>query len=417
MLNHAIKVIWNRRRANLLVVIEIAAAFVVTFVLAAIAMDLWTNYRRPLGFDYENVWQVSVNQKDAGGFAFLGLSTDDVSGTVADVSSVLDSLPRTVTVEPIMVPPFMGIRWNDSLGADANSTILTNVNRATGEALKAIGVTLVEGRWFGPEDEGQDYRAVLVNRTFAERAFGPGESPVGRQINFPDPDYPYDQLPETQAREALREKRVVGVIDDFRQWGEFVESTPYAIQRYENEDARGANFNLLLKVSPGTEAGFEEDIISSVESVAPGWTAAVVPWAQIRASTHAETLLPLKVASTIAAFFLALVVMGLIGVLWQEVVRRTQEIGLRRALGANAATVRRQIQLETLIVSSLGILIGIVIAIQFPLLEILDAVDWSSAAPGIVLAGALILVLSVLGALYPSWLASRREPADALRYE
>jgi ABC-type antimicrobial peptide transport system permease subunit len=70
-----------------------------------------------------------------------------------------------------------------------------------------------------------------------------------------------------------------------------------------------------------------------------------------------------------------------------------------------------------LIVGAFGILIGAAIAIQFPLLELVERIDWQSAAVAIVLAAVLISALVALGALYPSWLASRREPADALRYE
>jgi putative ABC transport system permease protein len=173
----------------------------------------------------------------------------------------------------------------------------------------------------------------------------------------------------------------------------------------------------MLKVAPGTDAGFEEDIVAAIASVAPGWVAEVTPWTQLREDRHRTTLLPLKVAATLAAFFIALVVMGLIGVLWQDVVRRTQEIGLRRALGAGAGAVRRQIQLEMLVIGAFGILIGVVVAIQFPLLALVERIDWASAVPGLALAAALILALVALGALYPSWLASRREPADALRYE
>jgi putative ABC transport system permease protein len=129
-------------------------------------------------------------------------------------------------------------------------------------------------------------------------------------------------------------------------------------------------------------------------------------------------LVALNAGATLAAFFIALVVMGLIGVLWQDVVRRTQEIGLRRALGASAASVRRQIQLETLVIGAFGILIGGVIAIQFPLLElIVPFIDWASSIPALALSAVAILILVLLSALYPSWLASRREPADALRYE
>jgi len=417
MLEHVVKLVWNRRRANALVMVEIAAAFVVTFVLAALVVNLWNNYRQPLGFEYENVWSVSVSKQDGGGFGMFAFGSDNVSDTLSDVTTALRSLPGVRAVEPIALPPFVGLRWNGPFGADADNTFLGNINRTTTEALQNIGVELIDGRWFEPSDEGRNFRPALVNRAFVERAFGSSADALGRQISFPDPNFPYDQVPESQAREMQRYARVVGVIDDFRQWGEFESSRPYVIQMYEPTDARGATFTLLVRVEPGTQAGYEEDVIANVESIAPGWTAAIRPWAQLRAETHSNTLLPIKVASTIATFFLALVVMGLIGVLWQEVVRRTQEIGLRRALGATATTVRRQIQLEMIVVGACGILVGGVIAVQFPLLDILDDIDWTAALAALILAAVLILILVVLGALYPSWLAARREPADALRYE
>jgi putative ABC transport system permease protein len=189
------------------------------------------------------------------------------------------------------------------------------------------------------------------------------------------------------------------------------------IERHEPSDEWGPSFTLLLKTVPGTDVVFAEQVIETIESIAPGWVASVTSWEQLRESRLRLVLLPLRAGALIALFLIALVVMGVIGVLWQDVVRRTQEIGLRRALGAGAGAVRRQIQLEMLMVSAFGIGIGAVIAIQFPLLELTGVIDWSSAIPAFVLSVAAIFILVLLGALYPSWLASRREPADALRYE
>jgi putative ABC transport system permease protein len=284
--------------------------------------------------------------------------------------------------------------------------------------LQAIGVDLIAGRWFGPEDEGQAYRAVLVNRAFAERGFGLSAEAVGQRI-----DRPAVRLVSGGGiEEAQRELRIVGVIEEFRQGGEFTQIPYVAIERWEgpqgDERTRVARFELLLKTVPGTDLSFGEQIVETIASVAPDWTASVTSWEQIRTSFTGDMLVALNAGATLAAFFIALVVMGLIGVLWQDVVRRTQEIGLRRALGASAASVRRQIQLETLVIGAFGILIGGVIAIQFPLLElIVPFIDWASSIPALALSAVAILILVLLSALYPSWLASRREPADALRYE
>ena len=407
MFRHALKLIWNRRRASRLVVIEIAAAFVITFFLTAIAIDLVSNYRRPLGFDYEDVLSVTVQNQELAGNPFdvvASLSRESYSGTLEDVLAALRALPRTETVAPILGAPYGGSRTS------LNLLLRPTLNRTTAEALPAIGVDLVAGRWFGPEDEGQAYRAVLVNRAYAEQAFGSDAEAVGQRIDRPNEA----QREQTQ---TLREVRIVGVIEDFRQNGEFSATTPYVIERHEPDDERGPSFTLLLKTVPGTDAGFGEQIVETIESVAPGWLASVTSWEQLRASRLRSTLLPLKAGATIAALFIALVVMGLIGVLWQDVVRRTQEIGLRRALGAGAASVRRQIQLEMLVIGGFGILIGVGVAIQFPLLELIGRIDWASSLPALALSAAAILILVLLGALYPSWLASRREPADALRYE
>lgn len=404
MFRHALKLVWNRRRASRLVVVEIAAAFVITFVLTAIAVDLVGNYRRPLGFDYEDVVDVTVRTRELAGNPTdiaARLSRESYSGTLEDVLSALRALPQTETVAPILSTPY-----GEAFRSSFTMLLRPRVNRTTAEALQAIGVELVAGRWFGPEDEGQAYRAVLVNRTYAEQAFGSDAAAVGQRI-----DRPNELLGET---ESSREVRIVGVIEDFRQGGEFSASTPYVIERHETADEWGSSFTLLLKTVPGTDASFGEQIVETIESVAPGWLASATPWAQLRTSRLRLTLLPLKAGATVAAFFIALVVMGLIGVLWQDVVRRTQEIGLRRAVGAGAAAVRRQIQLETLVVGAFGILIGGVIAIQLPLLGLND---WASSVPALAISAGAILILVVLGAQYPSWLASRRAPADALRYE
>lgn len=416
MFKHALKLIWNRRRETRLVVVEIAAAFVITFLLTAFAAALTRSYHRPMGFDYENVLSVTVQKREA---ADIDGGEGGYSGVLADVLLALRALPRTEIVEPIRGAPY-----GASFGA-FYSGLDVRTNQTTAEALQAIGVELVAGRWFGPEDEGQAYSAVLANRALAERAFGSTAGAVGQRLEVPNLRRASGTATiittEEQLREILREVRIVGVIEEFRQGGEFFAWTSYvAIEHWSGEpgDERpGAGFTLMLKTVPGTDLGFGEQIVATVESVAPDWAASVTPWEQLRASQLRDFLLPFQAGALIAAFFIALVIMGLIGVLWQDVVRRTQEIGLRRALGAGAASVRRQIQLEALVIGAVGILIGAIIAIQFPLLNFNALVDWASSFLALALAAAAIMILVLLGALYPSWLASRREPADALRYE
>jgi putative ABC transport system permease protein len=225
-----------------------------------------------------------------------------------------------------------------------------------------------------------------------------------------------DQLPAFFRREV----RIVGVVQNFRM-SDLADEGPMVISQYELEQAPQNAVehpnNLFVKVAAGTPADFEKEIVERIRSIAPDWQPLVRPWFENRARTHSRVLMPVMVGGMLVAFVLVMVVLGLVGVVWQGVVRRTQEIGLRRAVGASASHVRRQIAIETLVSAVAGVAIGTLLAIQFPLLGLVEQIDWVSAVPGLLLSAALILILVSIGALYPGWVASRREPADALRYE
>jgi putative ABC transport system permease protein len=128
--------------------------------------------------------------------------------------------------------------------------------------------------------------------------------------------------------------------------------------------------------------------------------------------------MPLAVLSVVAAFLLAMVAFGLFGVLWQNTTRRIPEIGLRRALGAPAGAIYRQIIAEQLLLSTGAMLAGLVLLVQLPLTGMLgEQLDWPIFICAAGLSMGLIYLLSLLCSLYPGWHASRMTPTSALRYE
>lgn len=409
MLEHVLRLLWNRRRANRLVIIEVAAAFLVVFVVCALALHAWGNYRRPLGFTYENTWRVAVSEP---GNPQPGKKIERRRETLDDILAAVRRIPGVIAAHSITSTPFSEGGAVALLGREG-VTIVTMHNTMSGGAARDLGVRVLEGQSFGPQDEGQDYQAALVNREFVRLAFD-GVSPVGRRIN-PVSQEELSRLPPKEARYRMREVRVVGVIDDFRQHGELSERMPYVIYSPVRDGVVATD--LFVKVPGGTDRRLEERIVATVKSVASGYSATVTPWGELRATNHLRTLLPLRIGATLATFLLAMVALGLIGIVWQDVVRRTQEIGVRRAAGASARAVRAQILLEMLAVGCAGIVIGSLVAIQFPLLTIVRQIDWAAALPALGLSAVLILLLAAAAALYPALLASRREPADALRYE
>lgn len=112
-----------------------------------------------------------------------------------------------------------------------------------------------------------------------------------------------------------------------------------------------------------------------------------------------------------------MVAMGLFGVLWQNVTARTQEIGLRRALGSTALQIHRQIITELMVVSFFGVSIAALILVQFPLLGIFSELNWGLFGSAFLLALVLMTLLSIICAFYPGKIATNYSPAEALHYE
>jgi putative ABC transport system permease protein len=174
--------------------------------------------------------------------------------------------------------------------------------------------------------------------------------------------------------------------------------------------------NLLVRVRPGTTAEFEEKLDKRLQGVAKEWSFDIQPLVQKRESALKILLAPVIAAGVIAASLMLMVGLGLVGVLWQNVTQRTREIGLRRAKGATLQHVYKQILGELFVLTSIGLIIGIIVVVQFPLLDLIG-IEAKVFGFGLVVSLALIYALTLAAGLYPSWLATKVQPAEALHYE
>jgi len=123
------------------------------------------------------------------------------------------------------------------------------------------------------------------------------------------------------------------------------------------------------------------------------------------------------IMATVVGFLLVMVAMGLFGVLWQNINSRTQEIGLRRALGASATSIRAQIISELFVLALFAMAITFFILIQVPMLQLIDSVTWSNFWMSTIGSVSVMTLIVILCALYPSSTAIKLAPATALHYE
>jgi putative ABC transport system permease protein len=404
MTRHLFKLVWNRKRANALIILEIFFSFLVLFAVITLGIFFWDNARQPLGYSWQNVWKVSVDMK-AG--SFLGVPQDDPM--VVSRLQRLERLLREIeALEPVEVAAAAMVSPYDRGGWTQNQTIggrqvEMEANLVTDGFADVMGLEVVAGRWFREDDGAQAWDPVVIDRDLAREVFG-DEDPVGRTFGEPAP--------------TERPRRVVGVVREFRKGGELSARTSFLFQRLALDAPSWAEpRDVLLRVRPGTPAAFEEEVSALLQAVAPDWSFRIKPLSQLREASFREMLSPLVSGGVVAFFLLLMVGLGLIGVLWQNLLQRTREIGLRRAVGASRSAVRRQVVLEQLVLTTLGIALGVVLVVQLPLLDFLGALRGGVFAAGLLAAVGAIYLLSAACALYPCLLASQAQPAEALRYE
>jgi putative ABC transport system permease protein len=210
----------------------------------------------------------------------------------------------------------------------------------------------------------------------------------------------------------------VGIVEAFRNKGPFMTPTNFVIARFAPHTSQSRVRTILLKVAPGTPRAFETKLNQRLKAVRNDWSYEIAPLTAMRATLLKEQLVPMAVVAVIAAFMLLMVAFGLFGVLWQNTTRRIPEIGLRRALGASAGSIYRQIVFEQLLLCSLAIAAALLLLVQLPLTGALgDTLNWPVFAGAALLSMAVIYLLSLACSLYPGWRASRLDPAAALHYE
>jgi len=395
VIRHLLKLVWNRKRANALIVAEMFFSFLVVFGVLTAAVNVWQGWRQPIGFDWRNVLDVSIRSEER---AERRASPE----AHAQMMRLIDEVRRMPEVEAAaltLTPPYSFSTAESSVDWHGRQ-VLYLFDNVTDDFDKAMRVNLLRGRWFSAADDASKDQAVVIDTNLARELFG-DKDPIGQKID-----------------EEQRALRIVGVIAPYRKDGETTAPAKMMFQRYASDGSYGImGSDLLVRVRPGTSPAFEEELAIRMQQVAPKMSFSVRPMDQMRARMTRLRLAPLVILGVLGAFLISMVALGLTGVLWQNVTSRTRELGLRRAMGATGANVNRQVLAEIALLATFALIAGAIVVLQLPILGAFSYVTKSSFTIGFASALATIYALTVLCGLYPSWLASRLQPADALRYE
>ena len=395
----------GRRVRNLLAVVEVAVALVLLVGAGLLARSFAAIARTDLGFNPRNVLVLQLDlprqryTEDQRIVQFYQQLSERVAAmpgvrSVGLGSSVLlGRLPNssTLIVEGRPVP-------RDAVNIPVPYDTVTNGYFAT------LGIPLTRGRLFGPEDTPTAPSRVVVNEAFVRRFF-PAEEPLGKRVTFNGPQ-----------DKNIQWYTIVGVVADTRRGG--VDRPAWAELYFPLTQSADPRLMVLMRTAgdPISVARAAQEQVWAIDAGQP--VASVRTLEEIVARVQANrrfTMLLLGVFATVA---LVLATVGIYGVIAYSTAQRTQEIGIRVALGAARSDVLRMVLSDGLRIGVLGSVIGIAAAAAMSRLlsGLLFGVSPHDPLTFVVLPAALLIV-AALASLIPARRALAIEPVRALRAE
>ncbi len=271
---------------------------------------------------------------------------------------------------------------------------------------RAMGIPLQRGRVFDTRDSAESTPVFLVNRRLAEQ-FWPGEDPTGKRLKVGPADSPNPWV------------TIIGVVGDVRQAGLYGEQlaelyAPYAQERRSWMSPR----DLVVRTSgdAASVAGAVREAVWKVDKDQP--VSNVRTMDEVFAAAVSRERFQTLLLALFAALALVLACVGLYGVISYAVARRTHEIGVRMALGAQPGDVLRLVLRQGMTLTFAGLVFGIAgaLAVTRVMTDLLFGVTATDAVTFISV-GALLIVVAFLACYVPARRATKVDPLIALRYE
>lgn len=400
----------HNRLQNMLIVGEVALALVLLVCAGLMTKGFQRLQGTELGFETQRIFTVRMSTRGE------RYSTDEaVNNLASEVRAQIAALPgvRSVSIEGPHLPAedWMGMGFTREDRPETESMIPAVVHYVTPGYFETLGITLRHGRPIQAVDTADTPWVMVINQSMAD-ALWPGQSPIGKRL-LPGP-----RIPENKNEWTT----VVGVVPDVQHSGLIRDEERPAFNVYQpltqKVPRRPATLGLLVRTE-GDPADVTTQVLARLEKIAPELP--VYDPLPLEDRLEAQTLQNrsfVLLMSLFALFALALAAVGVYGVVSYSVANRTQEIGVRMALGAQLRDVLRLVVGQGGRLALVGVALGLLLAaLVTPVLQ-----TWLygvSPLDKVILAGMSLLLLGVaVAASYiPARRAAKVAPFQALRLE
>jgi putative ABC transport system permease protein len=284
------------------------------------------------------------------------------------------------------------------LGAEA----VADVRVVSRDFFKAMSIPLLKGRLFNEDDPADSQNRVVINQALAEKYF-PGEDPLGRKIRL--------------YWDNERDDEIIGVVGDVRHAG--LDEAARAMTYWPYPRFSYPGMTIAVRTLGGDPHAVAKTVIALVREQDPALAVADVrTMGEIVSDSVAERRITMLLLAVFAAAALLLAAVGIYGVIAYSVTQRTQEIGIRMALGANQADVLRMVVGHAMALTVTGIVIGGAGALLLTRL-MRDLLFHTRPADPITFAAvaALLAAVAAAASYFPGRRAAGVDPVVALRAE
>lgn len=394
--------VWRRLGSNL-VVVELTVTVVLLVGAGLLAKSFYRLLHVDTGFDPSHLATVSL------------MTSDTVYGKREQRVALFHEIEEKVTALPgvssagiasdLPLQCFCDTDWiripGRPFSGEHNEVAQREVSQ---DYFKTLRATLIEGRMFTESDDAEHPRVTIINQALARKYF-PGEDPIGKQIG--DGGLTPNSM-----------RKVIGLIKDVREGALDEEAWPAEYFSIYNDP--DDTFAVVARTGQD-EKTMLPDMVKTLQSISPGL--GVYGESTIEQELNGTRSALMHRFSTwlvggFAATALILSVVGLYGVIAYSVSQRTQEIGVRMALGAGRNSVRRLILKEAVGLTLLGLTVGLICSVMAA--SAMDSLLFSVRAWDV---STLLEVAGILGAfamlasIIPAQRASSVNPVEALRAE
>jgi predicted permease len=392
-----------------LVVLQAALSLVLLASAGLFSRSLYKLQNTDLMLETKNRHIAHINPQAA------GYSPKQVEALYRTIEERFQALPGIEKVGISSYTPMEDTNssWSVQVEGKPDPDIGSSYNKVNPEYFDSVGTRLVMGRGIRPQDTSSSRPVAVVNQAFVKRLFDPGENPIGRFFGQPN---------------STNDFEIVGVVEDTVytdvRWKNHLMYFVPLPQRRLNEDApieedlemyAGA---IVLKTAwpaPDMEALTRQTLTRINPNLA---VVKFQTFDQQIADQFIQDRLIARLATLFGALALLLATVGIYGVTAYTVARRTSEIGIRMALGAERSRVIAMVMRGTMIQAALGLAIGFLatlLCVRFIEAQLYEVKGMDA---GVLTASILTLILaSALAGLIPARRAASIDPVQALRME